>query len=270
MKITSNVFEDVPFIPSPNTGGVIIPRFIVMHYTAGYTGESAINTLTKPVSKVSAHLVVDTDGKVTQLVRFNTKAFHAGPSFYDGYRNLNDHSIGIEIVNIGWLQRLSNGDYQDPYGKKVEKDNAEALNLVPFKNPKIGSGEYYQPAYKHNQLKVLDEVVAAILDAYPTIKDIIGHEDIDTRGWKTDPGPAFPMKRYKNLLSNRDDEPVEYTVDVQRLNVRGGPGVEYETLHWGPIIVGTRLQVIDRKGEWLFFKNGDRAGWVSSRYVKRS
>ena len=66
MKITNNKLEGVPFIQSPNGGSSITPKFIVMHYTAGYTGKSAIDTFKNPASKVSAHLVIDLDGSITR------------------------------------------------------------------------------------------------------------------------------------------------------------------------------------------------------------
>ncbi len=89
-------------IPSPNFTDVeIIPRFIILHYTASSTASSAINWMANPDSKVSAHLVISRTGEVTQMVDFNKKAWHAGPSAHSGWRNLNNCSIGIEMVNTG-------------------------------------------------------------------------------------------------------------------------------------------------------------------------
>ena len=93
--------------PSPNHSGEITPKFIVMHYTAGWSAEGSITWLTNKESKVSAHLVIARDGTITQLVPFNKKAWHAGPSVYDGYKNLNSHSIGIALDNAGWVEETS-------------------------------------------------------------------------------------------------------------------------------------------------------------------
>ena len=46
---------------------------------------------------VSAHLCIARDGTVTQYVSFNERAWHAGPSSYDGRAACNDFSIGIEL-----------------------------------------------------------------------------------------------------------------------------------------------------------------------------
>jgi len=47
--------------------------------------------------KVSSHLLVKRDGTVIQFVAFDKCAWHAGESFYDGRKNCNDFSIGIEL-----------------------------------------------------------------------------------------------------------------------------------------------------------------------------
>jgi AmpD protein len=47
--------------------------------------------------RVSAHLLIARDGKVTQYVPFGQKAWHAGKSSYSGRDNCNDYSIGIEL-----------------------------------------------------------------------------------------------------------------------------------------------------------------------------
>lgn len=101
MKVIKNRLEGVAFKPTPNKGGIIKPIFIVMHYDAASNSTSAINWMTNPKSQVSAHIHISLEGVVTQLVDFNVKAWHAGKSEWKGYKNLNDHSIGIELQNTG-------------------------------------------------------------------------------------------------------------------------------------------------------------------------
>lgn len=47
--------------------------------------------------QVSAHLLIDRKGEVTQFVPFDKKAWHAGQSLFCGRDNCNDFSIGIEL-----------------------------------------------------------------------------------------------------------------------------------------------------------------------------
>lgn len=46
---------------------------------------------------VSSHLFIDRDGQLWQFVPLHKKAWHAGPSSFNGRENCNDFSIGIEL-----------------------------------------------------------------------------------------------------------------------------------------------------------------------------
>ncbi|MDN5897427.1 MAG: 1,6-anhydro-N-acetylmuramyl-L-alanine amidase AmpD [Psychrobacter sp.] len=48
-------------------------------------------------AEVSAHLLIERDGNITQFVNFDERAWHAGRSSYLGRRECNDYSIGIEL-----------------------------------------------------------------------------------------------------------------------------------------------------------------------------
>ncbi len=89
--------------PSPNfdSRGDIMPSILVLHYTGMQTGAAAIDWLANPASKVSAHYVVEEDGRIFHMVDENSRAWHAGVSAWRGKTALNAHSIGIEIVNPG-------------------------------------------------------------------------------------------------------------------------------------------------------------------------
>ncbi len=47
--------------------------------------------------QVSAHLLIRRDGECVQFVPFNKRAWHAGISSFQGRKNCNDFSIGIEL-----------------------------------------------------------------------------------------------------------------------------------------------------------------------------
>jgi len=90
--------------PSPNFDTrKAPPDMLVLHYTGMRTGEEAIARLRDPAAerKVSAHYVVEEDGRVFRLVPEERRAWHAGVSFWRGQRDVNGASIGIEIVNPG-------------------------------------------------------------------------------------------------------------------------------------------------------------------------
>ena len=74
---------------------------VVLHYTGMPTGEEALARLRDPEAKVSAHYLIEEDGRVFSLVAEERRAWHAGVSFWKGERNVNAVSIGIELVNPG-------------------------------------------------------------------------------------------------------------------------------------------------------------------------
>jgi AmpD protein len=47
--------------------------------------------------QVSAHMLIERDGKQVQFVDFDQRAWHAGQSSYRGEPDCNDYSIGIEL-----------------------------------------------------------------------------------------------------------------------------------------------------------------------------
>lgn len=79
----------------------IRPDLLLMHYTGFADVNKAIDWLARPESRVSCHYVVACDGGVTQMVAEDLRAWHAGESCWDGVRDINSRSIGIEIQNPG-------------------------------------------------------------------------------------------------------------------------------------------------------------------------
>jgi N-acetylmuramoyl-L-alanine amidase len=262
-RIKNHQWEEAKWVPSPNIGGNIVPRFVVQHYTAGYTADSAVRTLTRKGSNVSAHLTVGLNGEVIQHVPFNVKAWHAGPSSWMGYTGLNNHSIGIEIVNIGWLQRISESTYQDAYGN-VRGAGEFPTGMVAARNPRVGGETYYWPRYTSEQLATIDKLTEALCSTYE-ILDVVSHEQIDTRGWKVDPGPAFPMNLVRrHVKSNRGDDSEACVVTASSLRVRGGPGTEYHVN--GTLTRNTKVAVINRNGVWAQIGEDD---WVHADYLRK-
>lgn len=266
MEIRDHRFPEVWYSLSPNHGGRLVgPNFLVMHYTAGWSAEGARDYLMNPLAPhtPSAHLVAGRDGQLWQIVPFDRKAWHAGRSFYKGISGLNHHSIGIEMDNIGWLRPDGQSGFVDPYGRRIAGPPDHILASHPNGGPTV----YAWPLYPEKQLAAVEEAVRAILTAYPTIREIVGHDEI--RPDKTDPGPAFPMARFRKLLEDRSaDDDLFVTTDT--LNVRGGPGLRHETLCFGPLAPATPVRSLTRRGDWHFAALVDdpaRRGWVHGFYL---
>ncbi|HWI27328.1 MAG TPA: N-acetylmuramoyl-L-alanine amidase [Stellaceae bacterium] len=89
---------------SPNHGprpaGAVIDM-LILHYTGMRGAAEAIERLCDPEAQVSAHYLIDEDGTVWRLVAEERRAWHAGVSSWRGRSDINDRSIGIELVNPG-------------------------------------------------------------------------------------------------------------------------------------------------------------------------
>jgi N-acetylmuramoyl-L-alanine amidase len=131
-------------------------QFIVLHYTEIDFARS-LHRLTK--EEVSSHyLINDAPPTVYRLVDEGQRAWHAGPSYWQGYTHLNSSSVGIEIVNTG-----NGGD------------------------PSAGYAEYPE-----QQIQVVIELVRDIERRHRVRPDrVLGHSDIQPLT-KQDPGPRFP------------------------------------------------------------------------------
>lgn len=74
---------------------------LLLHYTGMASGEAALGRLCDPAARVSAHYLVEEDGRIFQLVSESRRAWHAGAAEWQGASDINARSIGIEIVNPG-------------------------------------------------------------------------------------------------------------------------------------------------------------------------
>ena len=148
-------------------------RFIVLHYTA-LDDESSIKVLTE--QEVSAHFLITTSDNepIYNLVPEDKRAWHAGESEWKSSKNLNDSSIGIEIVNLG-LNEVT----------LTDSDTATARAL---------KNQYRQAPYTEEQIKKIAILVKYLSEKYEIApENILGHSDIAPQR-KLDPGPMFPWK----------------------------------------------------------------------------
>ncbi|MGN3973001.1 N-acetylmuramoyl-L-alanine amidase [Tsuneonella sp. SYSU-LHT278] len=154
-------------VPSPNWDERKLPiSMVVLHYTEMPDADAALERLTDPESKVSAHYLISEAGEVIRLVDEDKRAWHAGVSFWRGHRDVNSASIGIELDHPG--HALGYRDFSD----------AQFEALVPL--------------------------LARIVDRYEIPRaNVVGHSDV-APARKIDPGELFPWDRlaeYKLCLA---------------------------------------------------------------------
>lgn len=189
MDIDNHILQGAQFKQTPNIWQLplVVPENLIIHYSMSGTVAGTVAHLTNPKSQVSAHVVIGRDGKeVWQLAKFNQRAWHAGQSEWKGKKSRNYYDIGIEFVNWGPVELDKDGNtFRSKWGQEVPADQVEQAT---HKNE--SEARYWQK-YTPEQLAKGAEIARAILTTYPTIEDVIGHDDISP-GRKIDPGPLFP------------------------------------------------------------------------------
>jgi N-acetylmuramoyl-L-alanine amidase len=247
--------EKIVQSPSPNARGIIDPDYLVIHYTAGDTAKGAIdwfmNTGNNP-DKIAAHIVIDLDGTITQLVPFNRRANHAGSSIWDGVENFNFHSVGIEIVNPGFCEKLTDGTFKRkvtatkhqsyPVGRAA--DILETTHKHKFWTAHDNKHWFKFPKAQLDALYVLSKV---LVNHYQMI-NVLGHDDISPLR-KPDPGPCFPWREFRtNVLGRFDHVGDLFVVNTAGTNFR----VDHSTN--SPVIKtlakGYNVGLIETFGAW--------------------
>lgn len=148
------------FCPSPNfepRKGGLKPDLLLLHYTGMESVEGALDWLTAPESKVSCHYLVDEDGRITQMVAEDMRAWHAGVSHWAGEDDINSCSIGIEIHNPGH--------------------------------------EFGYPDFSEAQMKAVEALCLDVVTRHEIAPErVLAHSDV-APGRKADPGEKFDWKR---------------------------------------------------------------------------
>lgn len=130
---------------------------LILHYTGMVSAAAALDRLCDRAARVSAHYVVEEDGTIWRLVPEERRAFHAGESGWLGRRDINSHSIGIEIVNPGH--------------------------------------EFGYCQFPEAQIRAVEELCRGIVGRWSVApRFVLGHSDVAPHR-KQDPGELFPWRR---------------------------------------------------------------------------
>lgn len=201
LSINSHHFvQGAKVVPTPNKGGVIAPRLIIVHDTAGSLDHmTSVSWLCNPQAKASAHFVVGRKGEIVQLASCLVKTWHAGKSSYKGHPNVNDFAVGIEIANPGRLGRTE-GSAKARASFGTEYD-IKAHRISFAETPEHGRGWWM--AYPQAQLDAVLNLCMAIRDRYE-ITEAAPHWEISP-GRKFDTNPLFPLSWLRGKLAGRKD-----------------------------------------------------------------
>jgi N-acetylmuramoyl-L-alanine amidase len=175
--------------PSPNVGACRDGKradILLLHYTGMASAEAACRWLCNPDSGVSCHYLVDEHGGIVQMVEEESRAWHAGQSYWHGETDINSRSIGIEIHNRG-----HEADYPD---------------------------------FPDRQMAAVIALAHDILARYPIPPErVLAHSDIAPRR-KLDPGEKFDWRRLHEAGIGHWIEPEPIAADPIGADTGLGPG----------------------------------------------
>jgi N-acetylmuramoyl-L-alanine amidase len=257
----------VRFEETPNFDDHIIIRqheYLVLHYTAGVSVDATIRTFKNENKAVSAQLIIGRDGSITQMVPFDRRAWHCGFSDWAGSMDLNKISIGIEFDDFGWLRRVNDRWERDEVSYPDE-EVIEATHKFEFRS--LG-----WHIFSDKQIEVGLEVSRLLIDHYK-ILDVVGHDDISTEG-KVDPGPAFPMERFKDLTlpADRNAKILYRVVAITPLFKGAG---DHHPILLNEVKIGIVVSILDNKRRWslVSIESGGplsgTQGWMRTKLLKR-
>lgn len=170
-------------------------QFLVIHYTdvplytalaiftnntklaeqeAEYFTNGALDINAACAKTLSAHYLAAESGEIFNIVEEQFVAYHAGASCWTNIKNINNYSIGIEVVNIArnWLSKFPQERAFSTHGSDIT-----------------------WCTYTEEQILQLIQLCKDIMKRHD-IKpyNVVGHSDISC-GRKIDPGPMFPWQR---------------------------------------------------------------------------
>ncbi len=270
-----NTNERITKSESPNARDVIDPDYLIIHYTAGDTAKAAVDWFmnTRDNSdRIAAHIVIDLDGTITQLIPFNRRANHAGSSTWDRVENFNFHSIGIELVNPGYCEKLTDGTFK----RKITASKSQAY-------PIERAADILETMHKHRfwtandnkhwfkyprvQLDALYKLSKVLVDHYELIT-VLGHDDISPLR-KPDPGPCFPWREFKtNVLGRVDNVGDIFVVNTDDANFRVDHSTNSAVIK--KLSKGYNVGLIETFGAWnkVYLANDKKELLKDNRCIK--
>jgi N-acetyl-anhydromuramyl-L-alanine amidase AmpD len=196
--------------PSQYYPETVSKDLIVLHFTAGTSARSAVNTWRATPEHVATAYVVDADGTIYEVFPPSSWAYHLG---LKGGTPHERRSIGIEIANVGPLQPAPNdpavlswwpNSWKQPYcriddsARYVRRDYRGKRYFAAFPDPQMDAvGRLVRSLCDsfgiERRLPAAGQRLECDLAAYGGYKGIATHANFRPDKW--DVGPAFEWDR---------------------------------------------------------------------------
>jgi len=228
-----NPVEAWPFerVPTPNIGGTLNPKYVVLHSTMGLTAALAIEKwTTENFEKESMHVVIGRNFTVHQLAPFTTKVFHCGASYHQGHHGLNNWAIGIALE---------------------------------------GSADQHFLDIQLIELRKMLEAVVEGYNVRDIVRHDDVSNGVDDIGYKFQLERFKSLVRYGN--ADAEGRYVVIVPHKKKLNVRGGPDVHFEVIDSLNAGDGVKVLRYDFEWAYITYDTdvGNKTGWAHESFLRR-
>jgi N-acetylmuramoyl-L-alanine amidase len=251
------------FVPSPNVKpGGIKYQYLVIHGTEGQNVAGVISTFQDVEGGTSIHLILSRDGKeLVQMVEFNRRAQHAN--------EYNAKALGIELDYTGPLNEDPGNEHLFNHVSKFQR--GEYIYAIGLNDRNGLKTVRPWPRFPKAQLEALIPIIQLLVEHFGL--QIVGHEEI--KDFKFDPGPAFPMVRFKEIIQGRAGGSILYDELGVDIELRTGPGMVFDLLPGGKIDSGAAVSVSYDQNSWALVEVMDETeggewlvGWTPLDTIK--
>ena len=194
---------------------------IVLHFTAGHSGENAAQWFASQRNRVSTPFVVEHTGTIFQLYDPKYWSFHLG---IKGTHAHDRRSIGIEIANIGPLKLKKNvlhswpRDYSQIYCDLNQTDRYVKASYRGFDYYAVYTAAQMQAVAKLTQWLCEEFKIPYVIPTdtmrtkfdltyFSTYQGIASHQNF--RSDKFDVGPAFDWNIFEQADTVAEPEPAQ-------------------------------------------------------------
>lgn len=169
-------------------GAIDGPKGVTVHYTASGNVDQTVSYLIS--QNLGYHILIDKDGKTTQMVDFQSRCNHAGKADWNGNSPNRSH-IAVALISWGELEASSD----------LSTFRAWTGHIVPAEDVVVTNGKFWDAATK-------DQISALMIFLHWCVQfgihpdQICGHEECAIPlGRKADPGGVLdPMAAIRSRL----------------------------------------------------------------------
>jgi len=184
-------------------------EYICLHHTwsLDWTIKWVLRQLT--VWPVSCHFVIDTNGDIYKIWELTDILWHAGVSEWKGKENMNQYSIGIEIIwPLPWFTNAQRESVKKLVSKLIKDLNLPVDRIIRHKDIAPGRKTDIDDSFWSDLYKTFTDYQKSYMDKTSKFKEVFENEK---------------PKDYKQIFSSLEDsEPatiwdIKYLIEIYNI-----------------------------------------------------